>query len=88
MGKEVTIFDGGDKRLTGVSESEVRGEIYGGCCFQAGGKNKTRNRRIRITEVEYEGIDMLRPFEEMIGLEWMAIHWTTDALSQQAEMQG
>ncbi|KAH7370578.1 hypothetical protein BKA65DRAFT_562405 [Rhexocercosporidium sp. MPI-PUGE-AT-0058] len=82
MGREVKIFDGGDKRLTGVSTEFVARCIEAVILMP---EEETRDQRIRVAEVEYSGNDMLRAFEEVTGEEWTAVHQTTDALLYEAE---
>ena len=78
--KKLTIYDGG-KRMTGVTTQFIA-ECVGAVIRMP--EESTRNMRIRIAEVDYTGMDLLKVFEEVVGGNWTVEEKSTESLMEQA----
>jgi len=73
--KTVTLLDGGEKKMTGVTTTFIAKSIG---AIIAMPNEATKNQRIRIAEVEYTGKDLLNTLEEVTDTKWTVINRSTD----------
>jgi uncharacterized protein YbjT (DUF2867 family) len=79
--RKLTIYDGG-KRMTGVTTDFIA-ECVGAVIRMP--EESTKNMRIRIAEVEYTSMDLLKVFEEVVGGDWTVEEKSTQALLEEAK---
>jgi uncharacterized protein YbjT (DUF2867 family) len=84
-GKKVTLYDGGEKQVTG-STTDFIANCVGAVVRLA--PETTKNRRIRIAEVTYSGLEILRAFKEVTGEKWEVEEKSTDSLLVEGKKAG
>jgi len=75
LSKTITLLDGGEKKMTGVTTSFIAKCIG---AIVAMPEEATKNQRIRIAEVVYTGKDLLHTLEEVTGMKWTVSNGSTD----------
>ncbi|KAE9372192.1 hypothetical protein N431DRAFT_558082 [Stipitochalara longipes BDJ] len=75
--RTITLLDGGEKKMTGVTTSFVAKSIG---AIVAMSQEATKNQRIRIAEVEYTGKALLHTLEEVTDTKWTVIDQSTDEI--------
>jgi hypothetical protein len=84
-GRKVVLYDGGEKKATGVTTDFIA-ECVGAVVRMSA--EATKNRRIRIAEVEYDGRELLRVFEEVSGEKWDVEEKDTESLLEDGKKAG
>jgi uncharacterized protein YbjT (DUF2867 family) len=79
--KITTLFDGGDKKMSGVTTGFVAKCIVAVVTTSA---ESTKNRRIRIAEVEYTGKTLVQTLETATGENWTVVRKSTDEVLKDA----
>jgi uncharacterized protein YbjT (DUF2867 family) len=79
--KTTTLFDGGDKKMSGVTTGFVARCI---AAIVTTSDESTKNRRIRIAEVEYTGKALMQTLETATGENWTVVHKSTDEVLKDA----
>ena len=75
--KTITLLDGGEKKMTGVT-TEFVARCIG--AIVAMPEEFTNNQRIRIAEIEYTGKALLQTFEEVTNEKWTVVDRSTDEI--------
>jgi uncharacterized protein YbjT (DUF2867 family) len=83
--KRVTLYDGGEKDVTG-SSTDFIAQCVGAVVRMD--PDATKNRRIQIAEVRYSGREMLKAFEEVTGEKCEVEEKTTDLRFEEARKAG
>jgi hypothetical protein len=75
--KTITLLDGGEKKMTGVT-TEFVARCIGAIIAMP--EESTNNQRIRIAEVEYTGKALLQTFEKVTNEKWTVFDRSTDEI--------
>ena len=81
-GKRATLYDGGEIKRTGCS-LKFTGECVASALRM--GEAETKNRRIRVSEVEYTGKKLLDALEKAEGEKWTVEHKVSRDLLREEE---
>ncbi len=90
--KTITLLDGGEKKMTGVTTSFIAKSIG---AIIAMSPEATKNKRLRIAEVEFTGKALLHTLEEVTESKWTVLERSTDevfkdglAAEERGDMRG
>lgn len=83
--KKVTLYDGGEKDVTGCSVDFIA-QCIGAVVRLA--PETTKNRRIHIAEVKYSGKELSETVEEVTGEKWEVEEKSTDTIWEEGKKAG